>query len=80
MRNTNETAYNKRAANDAALIYIAVLAALSSAAFLLTCFCLIRRQSEGQTSTTENQNRITSNNAVAIRIEQELSSNHRPGL
>jgi hypothetical protein len=82
MRNTNETLYSNDAENNnTALIYIATVSALCSVMLLLGCVWLLTlKKSEEKTSTAENQNRITSSNAVAIRIEQELSSNHRPGL
>lgn len=80
MRHTNETSYGRDAANNAALIYIAVLGAFSGVAILLTCVCLFRHNSKQSASVTENQNRIASSNTIAIQIEQQLPSDNRPTL
>ncbi len=78
MRNTNETTYNQDAANNAALIYIALLGAFTGVAVLLICFCLFRYNSKQSESVAENQNRIASSNAIRIQIDEQLPSDNRP--
>ena len=80
MHHNNETKSNQDAANNAASIYIALLGALCGVSILLTCFCLIRHKSKQPISVAESPHSIASAKAVAIQIEKQLPSDHRPGL